>query len=298
MAKSKHSIALFEVVQSAKRQNRSSSDMLRTPKWWFKSRTKMPSACPTPNEPSVMSMPSPVAAPVAAPVETPAASSVPAPRHPGVDLKLDPDKQRITFHVSYTSAAVTAFSIIVVLTMAYVVGTHMANGPSHAVAGMTTEQLLKTPARPEVLNVKPETPKNVTSEVTPISQSQQQSGSETAQPKQTTVAENREAAATASRFAGRNYVVMQIYKDEAKATEIAKRLTDAGVPSSVTRGLEGYAEDSWYCVVGLTGFEKLSGNATYKQYLSTIVSLNEKWSAADSKFKKLQPQTYKWKAAG
>ena len=77
MAKSKRAVALFEVINSSRTSGRNLSDVLSTPKWWFKRR---PGA-------SVENAPSPPAPGLPA---TDVEITAPVPPTPGVDLKADP----------------------------------------------------------------------------------------------------------------------------------------------------------------------------------------------------------------
>lgn len=251
------------------------SDVLRTPKWWFKRREAAP------QEPAAPVAPSSV-------VEPEIESSAPAARAPGVDLKLDPDRNRITFQISYTSAIVSAFTVLVIVGLAYVIGSRINQGPAAAVAGPSTEEIRSRPARPAVLDVR--------------------SGS-TAQPPTTVDAEDAVVAAPAAapsqqapapteasgqRIIGRNYVVVQIYPDEKSANEARDLLNKNGIPCTIEQGLREYATKNWFCVVGLTGFDRIGNNKDYDRYTSAIVSLSQRF-LKDSKFKQFQPIAYKWR---
>src|ERR1700733_12260715 len=104
MARGKHSPALFEVIQSGKKTRPKLN--LRAPKWsWFK-REK-----------------------TAAPPAKAQSAAPPTPTSPGVDVKLDPQHQRITFALSYTSAIIAGFAVLVVVGLAYIVGSHIRGSP-------------------------------------------------------------------------------------------------------------------------------------------------------------------------
>src|SRR5450432_1855176 len=117
MGKGKRSVALFEVIQASKKPRPSFA--LRVPKWWV-------------NRPEKPAVSEPAHAPAAAVATT-----------PGIDMKVDSEHQRITFHVSYTSAIIAAFAVIVVVALAYIVGSHIKSGPSRALAGPSTLQIRK-----------------------------------------------------------------------------------------------------------------------------------------------------------
>jgi hypothetical protein len=359
MAKGKHAIALFEVIQSSKTSRRSVSDALRTPKWWFKRNKRegpgsgevAAGTTPASDDPTIgglvrrsegtqsqepsqpqqehrgaeeqhgpaTSLPQPPrqhlpTGPVPVPaLFTPEDSSAPAPRTPGIDLKLDPDRQRISFHFTYTSALVTCFAVLVVVVLAYVVGVKMSGGPAPAVAGASTAQLREGPARPDVLNVKPAAGGAAAPAANGISGAQgtttaqggqQQGNSATAPPRPLEPAPGTTGGAasgavaseesTGQRIIGRNYVVVQIYPDEKSANEARDLLAGNGIACTIEQGLAGYAAKSWYCVVGLTGFDRIRDNPDFARYEKSIRDLSLKF-AGNSKFKKFDPQAYRWK---
>jgi hypothetical protein len=300
MARGKHAVALFEVIQSSRRSRRGLGDVLRTPKWWFKGRSDRggDSAAAAPGS----STPGPIAISETDPQMI---SNAPAPRAAGIDLKLDPDSQRITFRVSYTSAIVAAFTVLVVVALAYVIGHHVARGPSPAVAGPSTEQLRAGPARPEVLDVKslPKAPapapvpaEETEDAVTPLPSAPTQASAQplAAPPVAQTPAVHEGAEVNGQRIIGRNYVVVQIYPDEKSATEARDLLAKSGVPCTIEKGLSGYAATNWYCVVGLTGFDRIRNNSEFDRYEKLIRDIGNKF-AGNSKFKKFDPQAYRWK---
>src|SRR5262245_37319435 len=84
MAKSKRAVALFEVIQSSRTSRRGISDVLSTPKWWFKRR---PGASVEPD-------PSPQASNLP---PTAVITTAPAPQTHSVDLRVEPKPQRLTF---------------------------------------------------------------------------------------------------------------------------------------------------------------------------------------------------------
>ena len=120
MAKSKRSAALFEVIQSSrlpKRQN-----PLFSVRRWFGRRIDKPipfqASLPASDQ---QSLPDPIPDLRTHTVEAPEMPPQSTPKQPipGVDLQLDPDRQQITFKVSYNSAIVTGFTVLVTIGLAY-----------------------------------------------------------------------------------------------------------------------------------------------------------------------------------
>jgi hypothetical protein len=271
MAKGKHSVALFEVIQSGKTSSRGNS--LRTPKWWFKSpKAEAPAAPPT------------------AVVDPVLESNAPAPRMQGVDLKLDPDGQRIKFDLSYSSAIVAAFSVIVIISMAYIIGTHLSRGPSPAAAGQTTAELRQGPAQPSVMNIQrnqsPSTPIFASAGETP--RTAPAAAPPAPMPAQQPAAEQ---AAAQQRVVGRNYLVVQSYTDEKVATTLRDTLIQNGVACTIERGLNGYG--TRFCILTTTGFDRIRDNPDYDRFKASLIELGTKLSAT-SKTNKLDPHAYRW----
>jgi hypothetical protein len=269
MAKGKHSVALFEVIQSSRSAHKDIS--LRTPNWWFKRRDAAAKAAAT----------------TASALELDPTASAPAPRTPGVDLKMDPDRQRITFQLSYTSAIIAAFAVIVTVGLAIIIGQRLSRGPAAALAGPSTEQLRKEPAKPEVLNLNPparsarRTPPDPKPEktvaaasVAPIS----------APPPTTTP--------STQRIIGQNYVLVQGWPaaEKAMAIEACDFLNKNGIPCTVEQNLRGF---STYTVIGLRGFDRPASDPAYAEYEKSIRALSEPF-AKTSKFKRFSPSPIKW----
>jgi hypothetical protein len=283
MAKSKRAVALFEVIQSSRSSKRSLSDVLSTPKWWFKRR---PASMPPVPGPQAATSPAPQITTTA--LSTDVVETAPAPATPRVDLKMDPTRQRITFHISYTSAIVTAFAVLVVVGLAYVIGSRMRSGPARASAETSTDQLRAGAPRTGVLNVRPNpTPTRHTPSPEP-------DDGKTAAPAPPP-RPPEPASQPTQRIIGLNYVVMQGYPPEEKAmaVEACTLLNNQGIPCTIEKDLPGLNRN-WYIVVGQQGFERLGYNPAYEQYEQKIRDVNAKFPK-NSKFKRLEPMPYKWR---
>ena len=153
MAKGKHAAALFEVIHTDRRFGKKTppARALATPKWWFKGK---PAPAPTPVEVPVSSSSS-LAAEGPVPLAPEPINYMPSiPGERPVDVKLDADRQQISFKLTYTSAAVGAFALVVVLSLAYIIGRKMNAGPASAVAAtVSTSDLRRKPAQASVLEI-------------------------------------------------------------------------------------------------------------------------------------------------
>jgi hypothetical protein len=292
MAKSKRSAALFEVIQSSRlpKQKRSFLPALN----WLSRRSFKPAPfqveVPTPIVPSVppaAAAPDPDVDLLPAPVEAPCfPTSSPRQPIPGVDLQLDPDRQQIMFKVSYNSAIVTGFTILVAIGLAYVVGRKMSRGPIAATASPSSAELRAQPAHPEVLDIASGAGLTRAELITPSGDSAQLAAG-----KSPTTAP---ASVDTQRIIGRQYVVIQIYPDKKNALDAAALLNKNNIPCTVENGLAGWANKSWWCVIGTTGFDHIRGNAEYARYETAVNRVSEQF-AANSKFKKFEPRAYRWK---
>ncbi len=339
MAKGKHATALFEVIHASKQfGGKDKSGLLRTPKWWFKGRPGGAAAADTaaaaaaakdPNDPTAgATLTSPLAqqrtgaadpsraadhvsradpsahASASDPTQLDefAAPRPPAPAKPvapAVDVDVDSQRQRITFRFTYTSALVTCFAIVVLVGLAYLVGSRMSRGPAQALGGPSTDQVRQGPARPEVMDVGRGAKGNAGAPVQRANTSEPDDAtvSTTAQPNRTTAPPARSetpklpAAEPGKRVTGLNYVIIQSYPDEASAKAAVDVLKQYGVAATVEKGLRGYSS-GWHTVVGMEPFARIS-SPEYAAYVDKINKISEKFASRRS-FKAFEPRGHKW----
>ncbi|MCC6422359.1 MAG: hypothetical protein IT447_02685 [Phycisphaerales bacterium] len=269
MAKGKHAAALFEVINRGKKpdQQVGMTGALRTPRWWFKRNAQGHSAPP----PAATGQ-----------SETPSLSPTPtlgdAMRRPGISL--DTDKQTISLKLTYTTAAITAFALIVVLGLTYLVGRSLRSGPAVANASPSIEETLHQPPQPQVMDVPQttDTPAtdNPTSAVT-------QTPAPTPPP--SVVVQD------GKRQNGLNYVVIQSYPDEKTALEVRNLLIQNNVGATIEKGLRGL-NPNWYIVVGTDGFARVS-SPEYQSYIRRLQAISSKFAQKGS-FKSFDPMGYRW----
>ena len=68
-------------------------------------------------------------------------------------MSTDPDRQIVSFRLSYTTALVGAFSVVAVIALAFVVGKQMHRHVGPALADMTTDELRSGPAQPDSASI-------------------------------------------------------------------------------------------------------------------------------------------------
>lgn len=292
MAKGKHSTALFEVIHSGNRPERVAQS-LRTPKWWFKGRPAAPAPAEAPPAPTFEeSAPEPDPEPA-----TQRSYTSPARRHErssAVHFHFDRERQEITVRLRYTTAVVSAFSVCVMLALAYVAGRHLSHGPQSASASDRIEQLhqqppqqgvtdIARPRRQQQASIASESPKRV---VEPQVQ----------QPKVREPAPSVPPGVETHlpRTVDLNYVIIQSYPRERRDTAEQARefFTRNGVPCTLV-WLDGN-RSGWICLVGTYGFQRIS-TSEYKEYRQQITDICAKGSGA--KFDQFRPYGYKWKGS-
>jgi len=306
MAKGKHAAALFEVIHSDRRFGKKTppSRALATPKWWFKGKSKS-------NEPVSSVAPDPAAPPAAArapePIDflpaVPSDVDAAAPTPGSVDVKVNPDRQEISFRLTYHGAIVGLFALAVVLSLAYIVGRRMSRGPAPAVAAAaSTNEIRRGKPQPGVLDLQ-----TAARGVTSISPAEDESAnvidpaparqtpSNTAQTPAAPQQPAPVAAGTVNDLVvNKQYVIMQSFPAEEKALadEAARLLREAGIGAVVVKGVPGWPS-TWYSVVGTRAFDSTRNNPQYEDYKQSIMNVSAKY-AGRSKFKQFDPIVKRW----
>jgi len=248
--------------------------------------------------PPVATLPEPESASVPAVFEPQNIDTLPPSRSSGLDLMHDKERQRISFHFTYNSAIVSAFAVIVIVSLAYIVGQHMKEGPAQALGGPSTEQILKGPVKKDVMGL------NTASAVaapaaaavkkpTPPAQDKvtAPAGGPTPIAKPAPVLDNTPTTApSGQRVAGLNYIVAQSYPQQEKqmADDACALLNKNGIPCTVEMNVKGY---SYYSVVTTKGFNRIS-SAEFAAYAKAIEAVNEKLPKGS--FKRFDTSAKKW----
>ena len=111
MAKRKRAAALFEVIHADKRFPSRHGTGSGISSWWTR-RSKGSSSIDesAPSGPSLL---------------TRLFSCIP--EIPRIGLQMDPERQEVRFHLSYTAAVLAIFTVVVGLALAFVIGRHGSN---------------------------------------------------------------------------------------------------------------------------------------------------------------------------
>jgi hypothetical protein len=231
-------------------------------------------------------------------------------------VKLDRDRREVTVRFRYTTAIIVGFAICVAVGLAYVTG-RQTNKAKGGAAGVSSEQVKRGPILAGVLDITP-ADRTPSAGVDDDADSKEAETSHAQPPKDRpkTTATPPSFAPTGTqqkmvdprlpgqangvetqlpRSVGLNYVVVQSYPDRKSADEAQKALEDAGIPCSVVQGLRDFAAPNFFSVVGTHGFSSIKKSAAYKQYEDSILAVSKAY-AGTSKYKKFEPQAYKWRA--
>ncbi|HWB54472.1 MAG TPA: hypothetical protein VG722_09775 [Tepidisphaeraceae bacterium] len=187
-------------------------------------------------------------------------------------MRIDRDRQLLHFSISTVTAIIVAFAVVVLIVISFLIGKHVGERSQQAVA-VSTEELLKSPPDPQVMQVQPGV--NGPPAQNPADQNQQ------------TPPENTQ------RQAGLNYVIMQSYPADmhASAVEAQTALLRHSVPCTIEPSPSRLGvPKGWISVVGTTGFKSIS-TEEFKTYVHGIEAANNE---LHGKFKKLTPIAYKW----
>jgi hypothetical protein len=217
-------------------------------------------------------------------------------------MLLDSDRHVVDLKLSYTTALVSAFAVVAVIALAFVMGRHSAHAKFLSLADQTTEELRNGPAQPDVLDVGPE--------AAPMAMASQQrpAGVTTAPPPNPAPAQPAQAQRASwndpqsptthvgqskVRVVNLNYVIVQSYPEQEKqmAQQACDLLNKRGIPCTIETALH-YAPN-WYVVVGLTSFDRVRNSPEYDAYVRQIEQVGVEF-AGSSKFKKFEPRAFKW----
>lgn len=307
MAKSKHSTALFEVINSAKKPERVAQS-LRTPKWWFKSSHSAASSqstaasAPAPAEPAYHEPEPPVAARYE-PADPPAprrSTYARGQRSSAVNVGYDADRKEFTFKLRYTTALVSAFVVFAVVGLSYVIGRHLGGGPRVADAQQVpVRQLLQQPPQPGVTAVAPKakaaaTPK--TAAPAPSDSTTRAPLANTTTPRAQLVTSLVPASADTSlpRKVGLNYLVIHIYPpDRRKQAEAARDyFTKAGIPCSL-ESTSWTGTTGWMTLIGTAGFSRIKTD-DFQAYSDQVAKLAKAYKTSQFDHPGTELHAYKW----
>jgi hypothetical protein len=275
MAKGKHAAALFEVICTGRKPPKSSSTGgISLPRWWFKGRRK-PLATPAPAMADSQPLPQAIEQPAAIEPHPPMRIAGDSP------LALDKASGEIRFKLSYAGLAAAGFILIIILTIAYMVGSRSPLVSQTELIRRANIPLTDPPQTSTLLAAVDPSPTAATEAPMP-------------QPAPSAVPTEAPAAlapqSTTTRQVGLNYVVFQSYPDPAVAQRAMDFLIKAGFPCSIVK-LPG---SSWSSVVSLKGFDHIHKNPELDDYKEKIETLSESF-AGRRPFNRFEPTLFKWR---
>jgi len=289
MAKGKHAAALFEVINSDKKYDRAKTGaMMKTPSWW---QSKPTAVAPTK---TVRVGADKTTSPAPAPVEPVISAD---PMKPTADrlrdgMNVDPERQQIAFKLSYTTAIVAGFALLVAIVMAYLIGQKLHAGPQQAVASAPTSVIKSGAVLEGVLDVGPVVSKPV-SGVIPAVKVPEKSRVQPAPHALVEQAPPARVIDDARRIVGLNYIIVQSYPEKAQADEARDALLKSGVEATAEKTPPTFGRKDWFSVIGTKGFDRIKSNE-FDAYVKQIEAAGAKF-ASDRSFKAFKPQAFKWK---
>jgi hypothetical protein len=300
MAKSKHSAALFEVIKSPTpgQAPRKTGDGFWLAKW-FKGRSS-DHPTPRPSTQAVEPAPAPAAAAalVAADIR-PRAVSDPFrgrqnDRSSAIHVEFSADHQELTLRMRYTTAMICAFTLLVLMGVAFAVGRNLAGSPTaSALAPSAIPLVPRLLPNPTLADANRSRLPRLMADTATTPRTTPPSGAKPTPPPVPMLPLATDAGLP--RKVGLNYAIIQTYPpEEAKAAGTMRDfLTSHGIACTLER--TSYAKNAnWVCLVGTAGFTKIS-SSEYRTYIDSIVKLGERYKnpAVDH----LKPAAYKWKGS-
>ena len=205
-----------------------------------------------------------------------------------VQFHFDRDRHEMTLRLRYTTAIVSGFAVLVSLGLAYVLGRHIAGGPQAASASQTTDELLKSPTHPDVIEI----PSHAGAGSAATGSATAASAKSTEFPPAVGTATG--GATDGHRVVHTNYVIVQSYPTQKSAIEARDFLIQAGIPCTAEKAPPGWTADpNWYSVITTTGFQH-HRSPEGEAFQRSIEKVGEKF-AGNSRFKRFEPHWYSWK---
>jgi hypothetical protein len=217
-------------------------------------------------------------------------------------LAVDSNRKQIALQLSYTTAGIGAFALLVIVSFAYLIGRQVTTGPAPAIASRSTEQIRQDEPQPQVLDFT----RGGTSSIPPASngpmrtqpQTSRQAPAVAPSPAVTSPAPSPGNSSIPEddgpRTIGLNYIIIQSYRDQDMAGRYAQLLAREGVRCTVEQDLPNWSQGGpWYSIVGTRGFARIRNNPDYDSYMQSIRAVNERHGLTG--FRRFDPQPYHWK---
>jgi hypothetical protein len=223
----------------------------------------------------------------------------------GIQVRLNPDRHEVTLRLRYTTALVTGFAVLMIVSLAYVTGRHAGRGPetaegSDAPVMWPTDKIRKGPPNERVMDVGGSRDRSgrplAASRENVADRSLVDPSSPTAKPrpaKPDGTSGGQDAMGNPRRTLGLNYVLIQSYRDHKDAQEACDLLQGNGIDCTIEQNLRGFPPQ-WVSVVGTEGFTGIS-RPDYQTYVRTIERISDqKYAQKKKSWKAFQPMPYKW----
>lgn len=199
------------------------------------------------------------------------------------------DDQTIRIVLSYSSAAVIAFALLVLIALAYLTGRHSSQHPLPLLAERTTEQIRQGKPDRSVLDV---TSSNLSTAIPPAA------AKPSAKPQTWNDSRLNATYKTEDdepRQIGLNYVIIQTYPNEKNAQAARDLLRKNGINCTVEPPPPGWwrSRTKVYSVIGTTGFDRIHC-PEFERYIASIMKVSKQF-AGHVRYNRFNPSPYLWR---
>ena len=289
MAKSKHSAALFEVITRSKPVSRPyRPGVFSRIAALFRPASGVPatqySSIAATEAPATTLLTSPPDDSPARPSHAPVVADSPLAGDAARPIfEVDSGRREIGLRLSYTSAAISAIVLITAITVAFMLGKKLGT-PRPALADKTIDERLAQGVEANVLDV------NARDDAAGANLASIAGIHDDMPGLSPTTRHAR------GREVGKNYIIVQSYPDRRTAEKAVTVLVQNGVDCTAEKSPSGWTNKSWWTVITLDGYDRISDNRAYDTQIRKIKSISDKFAKRNS-FNAFDPTAYKWKAA-
>jgi hypothetical protein len=236
---------------------------------------------------------------------------------PRVGLENDAERQEVRLSLSYTAAVVSAFTVVVVVILSFMIGRSGSRPITPALADKSTEELRAGPVQGDVLDVHtgsgdggagtmamastdvPAAPAPAAPAPKPAQTASAKSTADGQTPRPSHWTEPRGPATLkvtdAQRQVGLYYVLIQSYppEEEKYAKAVVDLLNKNGILCTMERNVP-YAP-RWICIIGVDGFSRTKNSPEYDQYIANARQIEAQATGTSKFLKKFELKPYAWK---
>lgn len=255
-----------------------------------------PAPAPRVTSPEKPSAPKPTFTPTSRPAHDPHTNEPSARRAVAVEA----DRGEVEFRLTYTTLVIALAAVVVAIVLAVMVGKRMGDRPAVSQTGVTSQEIQSQPARPEVLNARPDQRGNsepAGAEPTAANQPTPSNPPSNSRTVPLNPSATRSPGEPFKRTANLNYVILQSYDstEEDEAREVMAYLETQGVPTTLEKKVPGFGNR--LVLVSVEGFPPKSPELSQLIKKIDRVSAEQAREAnrTNKKWRLLNPLGYRWR---